>query len=124
MLLKCRYLSQFSVSELTKNASTISKAVDGCPFMTHAKRSLTTSTGFTESASNQKAAQTFAPIEQVDEIKQFKSPVCTDSINCPFFVSNAEMNKLVTKKNFDDLNDTRQESMIERKKFEGKKKLF
>ena len=124
MLLKCRYLSQFSVSELTKNAPAISKAIDGCPFMTHAKRTLTTSTGFTESSSNQKAPQSFVPIEQVEEKKQTKTPVCTDSINCPFFVGNADMNKLVTKKNLDDLSDTRPESNIETKKFESIKQNY
>ena len=43
MLLKCRYLSQFTVSEVTKNASSMSKAIEMCPFMSHARRTLTTS---------------------------------------------------------------------------------
>lgn len=42
MLLKCRYLAQFSVAELAKNAATISKAEFQCPFLTHARRTLTT----------------------------------------------------------------------------------
>lgn len=44
MLLKCRYLSQFSLADVTKNAANISKAVESCPFMNHARRTLTTST--------------------------------------------------------------------------------
>lgn len=42
MLLKCRYLAQFSMSELTKNAAVISKAQVQCPFMSHAVRTLST----------------------------------------------------------------------------------
>jgi hypothetical protein len=43
MLLKCRYLSQFSLADVTKNAANISKAVENCPFMNHARRTLTSS---------------------------------------------------------------------------------
>ncbi len=42
MLLKCRYLAQFSISDLAKNGAAISKAEFQCPFLTHARRTLTT----------------------------------------------------------------------------------
>lgn len=42
MLLKCRYLAQFSVAELAKNGAAISQAELQCPFLTHARRTLTT----------------------------------------------------------------------------------
>jgi hypothetical protein len=55
MLLKCRYLSQFSLADVTKNAANISKAVESCPFMNHARRTMTTSTsnGSSEVLANQ-----------------------------------------------------------------------
>lgn len=43
MLLKCRYLSQFSINEVAKNAGSISKAMEMCPFMSHARRTLASS---------------------------------------------------------------------------------
>lgn len=44
MLLKCRYLSQFSVNEVAKNATNMYKAMEMCPFMAHARRTLVTTT--------------------------------------------------------------------------------
>jgi hypothetical protein len=44
MLLKCRYLAQFSVAELKKNPSQFAKAAQQCPFMRHAQRTLSTAT--------------------------------------------------------------------------------
>ncbi len=43
MLLKCRYLSQFSLADVSKNATSISKAIEKCPFMLHARRTLVSS---------------------------------------------------------------------------------
>jgi len=40
MLLKCKYLAQFSLSELTKNSKTSLIAQSNCPFMSYAKRML------------------------------------------------------------------------------------
>lgn len=98
MLLKCRYLSQFSVNELSKNASSICKAVDQCPFMTHVKRTVTTGTtnGTTLVQEQHQASPTPPPpptetVKVARKTKRVPPPVqvlhelCTDSINCPFF---------------------------------------
>ena len=40
MLLKCKYLAQFSVGELTKNSINIANAEARCPFLSFARSSL------------------------------------------------------------------------------------
>jgi hypothetical protein len=122
MLLKCRYLAQFSVSELTKNAAQVSKAAEHCPFMAHARRSLVTSSLATESAAvdmakaasaaqpvatmmqqqqesrqQQQYEEEFLSIKEHRNVTDEKKPLgCTDTINCPFFKSaNLDLNKLL-----------------------------
>lgn len=92
MLLKCRYLSQFSLNEVNKNASTIVKAVDKCPFMSHCRQSISTtasSAGLNETAKK--------AVEEKTEMAN-----CTNTINCPFFQKqNLDLGKLVVKKNLE-----------------------
>lgn len=101
MLLKCRYLSQFSVSELTKNAASISNAVERCPFMAHARRTLTTSASVSE---GQKEDANIFPKPETAPHKIS----CTNSINCPFFkqVENLDLNKLLIKKSWIQMDKT------------------
>lgn len=42
MLLKCKYLAQFSVNELAKNTVNFSKAEAKCPFLSFARSSIHT----------------------------------------------------------------------------------
>ncbi len=42
MLLKCKYLAQFSVSELAKNSINMANAEARCPFLSFARSSLHT----------------------------------------------------------------------------------
>lgn len=76
------------MSELTKNASSISSAVEKCPFMLHARRTLTS---------------TSSPMDNVQNLRthqEAKAPIsCTNSINCPFFkqTENMDLSKLIRK---------------------------
>ena len=45
MLLKCRYLAQFSVGEVVKNSSKIVQEEAKCPFLSFARRTLSTNPG-------------------------------------------------------------------------------
>lgn len=115
MLLKCRFLSQFSVSQLTKNAAVISKASEQCPFMKHAYRTLATTTPpVTANSSAHAAAQSTAEESasvpppqpantcqaEQENVQQIK---CTNTINCPFFnKSNFDLNKLIVEKKTDN----------------------
>jgi 5-aminolevulinate synthase len=65
MLLKCRFLAQFSVAELKKNAMAVSQAENMCPFMSHARRAL--STGVTNSSlgNSRELSSSSKPIEEL-----------------------------------------------------------
>ncbi len=67
MLLKCRFLSQFSIAELSKNATAISKAEVMCPFMSHARRALNTSSTNSRLDTNQELAKTSIPMDELVE---------------------------------------------------------
>jgi hypothetical protein len=43
MLLKCKYLAQFSLNELTKNSINIANAEARCPFLSFARNSVQSS---------------------------------------------------------------------------------
>ena len=115
MLLKCRFLSQFSVSQLTKNAAVISKASEQCPFMKHAYRTLATTTPPVTSNSASAPAQsadhvqepvteqTACQVEQDSTSSNHVQIKCTNTINCPFFnKSNFDLNKLIVEKKTDN----------------------
>ena len=59
MLLKCRFLNQFTVSEVSKfrylDTSTVAKAVEMCPYMAQAIRNMTSTTNTVSYQSNQEA---------------------------------------------------------------------
>ncbi len=85
MLLKCRYLAQFSITELAKHGAVINQAQAHCPFMVHAARSLTTIT---------------APTSQ--ELKPAAQPSSTtDKAECC-----SVSTPTVQKKNFNELVDS------------------
>lgn len=88
MLLKCRYLAQFSISELTKNATVINQAQARCPFMTHAKRTLSTS-----------ASQELPKTNTLPEDRE-----CSNAKDCQFY--EACQTKAVVQHRFKDLEDT------------------
>lgn len=96
MLLKCRYLSQFSVSELSKNAVSISSAIEKCPFMAHARRTLTSASVPLDHSIRH------CPKSDVENRVPFN---CTDTINCPFFkqAENLKLNKIIRKRSEHDL---------------------
>ena len=48
MLLKCKYLSQFSVNELAKNSINIANAEARCPFLSFARGSFHTNVNETK----------------------------------------------------------------------------
>ena len=77
-MLKCRFLSQLSLSDVSQNANTILKTVDKCPFMTHVKRTVSS-----------------------------KASNSSDIANCPFFKENdLDLNKLIKKSSFEEMSDT------------------
>jgi len=107
MLLKCRYLSQFSVTELSKNASSIAPAIEKCPFMSFARRTIKT-----DSSTNQEAKQDFN--YQLVHHGMLNNMNCTDPISCPFFKSgNQNLDNLATKRTFDDLKEINDEVTYE-----------
>ena len=127
MLLKCQYLSQFSVAELSKNAAAISKAAVNCPFMYHARRTLATINLSSEQQQQQpqpESQQTAAAESKTCTFDSTSTPnphnyhqqqqqsakkmtmECTNTINCPFFkTGNIDLSKLVEKRSLDDLNE-------------------
>lgn len=113
MLLKCRYLSQFSMADVSSNAANISKAMEKCPFMMHVRRSLATSTSGTKevltSQENQETTTSNNALENQLLKEASKVMTCTNSINCPFFQNgNINLNNLIVKKNLEDSNETNQ----------------
>ncbi|CAF1040787.1 unnamed protein product [Brachionus calyciflorus] len=119
MLLKCRYLSQFSMSELTKNAVSISNSMDKCPFMLHARRTMTSTSTPMESAHKN--------LRKENEPNSKLS--CTNTINCPFFkqAENLDLNHLI-KKQFDtELHDGHMKTKkikMEKKSLDENHELF
>jgi len=83
MFLKCRFLSQFSVADVSKNAASISKAANQCPFMSHAKRSLATEKRPEQQMQQRKSYHHLQ--QRKPEIGASDKAQCTDEINCPFF---------------------------------------
>ena len=59
MLLKCRFLNQFTASEVAKfrylDSSTVIKAVEMCPYMTQTIRSMTSTTNTVSNQPSQEA---------------------------------------------------------------------
>lgn len=109
MLLKCRFLSKFTVSEMSSfrhlDSSNITTAVSMCPFMTQSQRNMTSTTNTVSHKLKQEA--------QTDCLSQEKKVVCTDTINCPFFNNTSiELSSLVKKRNLDDLDDSNQSTVI------------
>lgn len=102
MLLKCRYLSQFSVSELAKNGAVINQAVSRCPFMLHASRSISTTSSVDQSTiSNQETQQ--KPVAQRPEEVVPKAIECSNTKDCQFYKVCELNSKSITEKKFDDL---------------------
>jgi 5-aminolevulinate synthase len=113
MLLKCRYLSQFSMNDLSKNASSISKAVDQCPFMTHVKRQISTTTTAFHASKEETKNLSQSINEHIHQKQQQQQIACTNNINCPFFNnSSLDMNKLIKKRNLDNENESNGEVMF------------
>ncbi len=56
MLLKCRYLANLTVEEISKNSTKILQIQTQCPFMRHANKSFST-TGTSDSISNKSLNQ-------------------------------------------------------------------
>ena len=94
MLLKCRYLAQFSVSELAKNGSKLSQAEAQCPFLSHARRTL--ATGVNLETENQQ-----------EQEQQNKSIIASQDLNTKTekeqFISKCTFNIPVIERKFDDL---------------------
>jgi len=86
MLLKCRYLAQFSVSEISTNGAVINQAQAFCPFMSHAR-------SFTSSSA------TYAVCVQQ---KQTNEQQCQFYNTCKIEASS----KSIIKKDFKDLTDS------------------
>ena len=112
-MLKCRYLSQFSMADLSKNAANVSKVADQCPFMSHVKRTVTTtanqSNPATAEAQKENTKSSFIQQTEVqNRVKRPAQPVaCTNTINCPFFKQNdMDLKKLIKKRDLDDYSNT------------------
>lgn len=97
MLLKCRYLAQFSVAELAKNGAQINKAQVRCPFMLLATRTLKTN------APNNQELKTNLPQTEIAEVAN-KPTECSNTISCQHYTSCKS--KSIVKKSFSDLVDT------------------
>ena len=106
MLLKCRFLAQFSVTELSKNALAISQAEAQCPFMSHARRALSTRVP-TSASSLQKAESSDQELHQNDANYLGASQECLlpESLKYPTSTTTtiSDCTKIIEKKKFNDL---------------------
>lgn len=99
MLLKCRYLAQFSVPELIKNANHINQAVVKCPFMVNAARSISNTTVVDQSTiTNKETKQNLA-----DESS--KTMECSNTKDCQFYNICKINSESIVEKKFDDLTE-------------------
>jgi hypothetical protein len=124
MLLKCKYLAQFSLNELSKNASTISLAAKSCPFMMHAFRTISSSSSFSSNNSSDVAIgsekDNTVPMQESETnfstgsssanaklINKEKQIACTNTINCPFFKNgNIDLQKILIEKRLEESGET------------------
>ena len=142
MLLKCRFLSKFTPSEMSKfrylDSDTVTKAVEMCPFMSQAIRNMTSVTNTVSNQPKQesqsriyiftrflkkflKIKSSFFNIKAETSSHEINKNVCTNTINCPFFnKGNIELNNLVKKKNLEDLNESNQVNILEKTKNNSK----
>jgi len=96
------------MSDLSKNASTIAKAADQCPFMAHAKRTLsthTTNTSVEKETQNNDFTESAVEKDTTSNAKPFVHPKmeCSNTINCTFFKNaNVDLRKLLVEKKLEE----------------------
>lgn len=110
MLLKCRYLAQFSISEIAKNGAKISQNEAQCPFLSHARRNL--ATGVNLEKENQEHSKVILSSQNLNENINDKEE----------FISKCNFNIPVIERQFDELvenqeNNNRNNRLIDKKKF-------
>ncbi len=142
MLLKCRFLSKFTASEMAKfrylDSDTVVKAIEMCPYMSQSMRGLTTTSNTVSNKPNQESQSMLkffisfffnlkvnkhfsSSIKVKSTSHEANNAVCTNTINCPFFNrGNIELSNLVKKKNMDDLNESGQENVFEKTEKQSK----
>jgi len=96
MLLKCRYLAQFSVPELAKYGAIINQAQVRCPFMAHATRTLATTTT--------PVAQELNPATHSTKTTPTDKAACSNTSSCQYYTA-CRSKSVVQEKNFKDLVD-------------------
>jgi len=101
MLLKCRYLAQFSVAELAKNGAVIGQAQARCPFMNHARQF--SSSNIVDSIPIKTAKET---LNNEDNHKiEAQQQKCTSTKDCQFYkiCKIQSLSKTIVEKKFNDL---------------------